>query len=146
MIRAALVICAMLLAGPGAAQDTGSILEPELDLNRPDDLGEVETIQQPKAAVATGAILRGLDKVSGALTDLDMTTGQTADFGRLQVTLGECRYPVGNPAGDAFAYLVIRDRNREQPVFTGWMIASSPALNALDHARYDVWVLRCKTS
>ena len=146
MIRAALVICAMLLAGPGAAQDTGSILEPELDLNRPDDLGEVETIQQPKAAVATGAILRGLDKVSGALTDLDMTTGQTVNFGRLQVTLGECRYPVGNPAGDAFAYLVIRDRNREQPVFTGWMIASSPALNALDHARYDVWVLRCKTS
>ena len=33
----------------------------------------------------------------------------------------------------------------DQPVFSGWMIASSPALNALDHARYDVWVMRCKT-
>ncbi|MGB0800115.1 MAG: DUF2155 domain-containing protein, partial [Planktomarina sp.] len=28
----------------------------------------------------------------------------------------------------------------------GWMVASSPALNALEHPRYDIWVLRCKTS
>jgi len=33
----------------------------------------------------------------------------------------------------------------DKPVFKGWMIASSPALNALDHPRYDVWVLRCIT-
>ncbi|MCW8843320.1 MAG: DUF2155 domain-containing protein, partial [Rhodobacteraceae bacterium] len=33
----------------------------------------------------------------------------------------------------------------EAPLFQGWMIASSPALSALDHPRYDVWVLRCKT-
>ncbi|MGB0439332.1 MAG: DUF2155 domain-containing protein [Paracoccaceae bacterium] len=36
--------------------------------------------------------------------------------------------------------------DRPLPVFEGWIIASSPALNAMDHARYDVWVLRCNTA
>ena len=27
--------------------------------------------------------------------------------------------------------------------FQGWMLASSPALNPLDHPLYDVWVLEC---
>jgi len=30
-------------------------------------------------------------------------------------------------------------------IFRGWMFASSPALNALEHAVYDVWVIDCKT-
>lgn len=98
-----------------------------------------------EATLGLGGILRGLDKVNGSLTDLELANGATAEFGRLNVTLEECRYPTGNPAGDAWAYIVIRDQNQEAPVFSGWMVASSPALNALDHARYDVWVLRCKT-
>ncbi len=94
---------------------------------------------------ATGALLRGLDKVSGAPVDLRLRVGETVALGRLQITLGECRYPVDNAAGDAFAWLVIREGRAEVPLFEGWMIASSPALNALDHPRYDVWVIRCTT-
>lgn len=30
-------------------------------------------------------------------------------------------------------------------IFSGWMFASSPALNALEHPVYDVWVIDCKT-
>jgi len=44
---------------------------------------------------------------------------------------------------DAFAHLVIQNVDINETVFKGWMIASSPALNSLEHARYDVWVLRC---
>ncbi|MEZ5921142.1 MAG: DUF2155 domain-containing protein [Parvularculaceae bacterium] len=39
-------------------------------------------------------------------------------------------------------------RQRELPpgvIFSGWMFASSPALNPLDHPVYDVWVIDCKT-
>lgn len=149
MIRLLAVL--LLLAGPVWAQnsdDGGFTLEPELDLEGVDDgLGEVEEVEQPQAAAAAGAVLRGLDKVSGELTDIEMGSGQTRRYGRLVVTLGECRYPAGNRAGDAYAYLVIRaDGSDDRPVFEGWMIASSPALNALDHPRYDVWVIRCMTS
>ena len=44
---------------------------------------------------------------------------------------------------EAEAHLTIVDASAPQPVFDGWMIASSPALSALDHPRYDVWVMRC---
>ncbi len=84
--------------------------------------------------------------MSGAVVDMQLSTGETTGFGRLQITLGECRYPEGNPSGDAWAYLVIRSEREEVPLFEGWMIASSPALNAMEHQRYDVWVLRCRIS
>ena len=62
---------------------------------------------------------------------------------RLTITLDGCRYNPENPAAEAYAHLTVRDANMSEPVFDGWMVASSPALSALDHPRYDVWVLRC---
>jgi hypothetical protein len=92
----------------------------------------------------SGAILRGLDTVTGKIRDIDIEAGVAVPFERLEITLKECRYPTENPASDAFAYLTIRDVREEKPRFEGWMVASTPALEALDHPRYDVWVLRCK--
>lgn len=95
---------------------------------------------------AEGAVVRAVDKVTGEVFDLEIAAGQSASVKRLTIELGECRYPTDNPSGDAYAYLQITDANRDGEMFAGWMIASSPALNPLDHARYDVWVLRCITS
>ena len=69
-----------------------------------------------------------------------------ADIGRLTVRLGECRYPAADPNSDAFAQMVITDRNSLATLFDGWMVASAPALSSLDDARYDVWVMACKTA
>jgi hypothetical protein len=101
---------------------------------------EVET------ATGNGAVLRILDKINGEVEDLRVGNGTSANQWRLQIDLGECRYPSGNPAGDAFAFLTLRHQGLQEPLFRGWMIASAPALNALDHPRYDVWVIRCTTS
>jgi hypothetical protein len=105
-----------------------------------------ETREDTRVAASGGALLRGLDKVSGEVTDLDLSVGETVQLGRLAVTLGECRYPVDDPAGDAFAYVTVEAQGLSGPAFEGWMIASSPALSALDHPRYDVWVMRCRSS
>ena len=102
-------------------------------------------VEAQKVSSAPAAVLRGLDKLDGSVTDIELKTGETRDFGRLNITLGDCRYPEGNPAGNAFAYLTIRKTGTDKPVFQGWMIAAAPALDALDDARYDVWVLHCKT-
>ncbi len=99
-----------------------------------------------RALSADGVMLKGLDKVSGEVTDLDLAKGETKPVGRIEVTLGECRYPEDNIAGEGYAWLTIRDPAREVVIFEGWMVASSPALNALDHPRYDVWVIRCTTA
>jgi len=94
--------------------------------------------------LATGAVLRGLDTATGEISDIEIAAGETKTFEKLAITLKECRYPSENPAGDAFALLVIRDIRENAPRFDGWMIASTPALSALDHPRYDVWVLHCQ--
>lgn len=96
-------------------------------------------------ARANGAELRILDKLTGELRDVNLGVGQAASMGKLTVNLGECRYPAGNQTAEAEAQLTIFDTAAAQPVFKGWMIASSPALSALDHPRYDVWVIRCDT-
>jgi hypothetical protein len=96
-------------------------------------------------ATAPGGTVRWLDKISGITKDVEMAVGETQTHGRLSITLDDCRYPVNDPASNAFAHLTIRDSLEQAPVFMGWMIATSPALSAMDHARYDVWVLRCKT-
>ncbi|MEL6684962.1 MAG: DUF2155 domain-containing protein [Pseudomonadota bacterium] len=93
---------------------------------------------------ALGGDLRVLDKLTGQVSDVTLENGQTATLGFLSVKLNECRYPIENPSGDAFAQVIVR--NNEGTLFSGWMLASAPALNAMDHPRYDVWALRCTTS
>ncbi|WP_374395794.1 DUF2155 domain-containing protein [Tabrizicola sp.] len=90
-----------------------------------------------------GAQLRFLDKLTSETGDVTISRGQSAKFGRLVVRLDSCRYPTGNPASDAEAHLTVIEETSEAPLFSGWMLASSPALSALDHPRYDVWVLSC---
>lgn len=103
----------------------------------------------PAAAVdytsAPGGILRWLDKTTGETADIELERGQSAVSGRLTIQMDECRYPTANPASDAYAHLTVVEQGRDTPMFSGWMMASSPALSALEHPRYDVWVLRCVT-
>ena len=152
MIR--VIACLLALAAaPAWAQvqfdENGIALTDEFGnlLVRPDAEDEaIPEMVMPDAATGRGGVLRVLDKISGTVTDLELGNGQTGSLGSLSITLSECRYPAANPAGDAYELLTIHYRDGVDPLFQGWMIASSPALNAMDHPRYDVWALRCMTS
>ena len=115
----------------------------DLDAVIADVLEEAGRAEVPTRSI-DAVVLRAVDKLNGTVEDLSFSAGIALGFGSLSLTMTECRYPEDNPSGEAFAFLDIYDNN--EPAFSGWMIASSPALNALDHPRYDVWVLRCKTS
>lgn len=104
--------------------------------------GAVTSISQPPVAPAQRVTLRALDRMLGQPTDIEMGVGETVVYGRIVIHLRECRFPVDDPASDAFAYIEILDQ-QGNGLFAGWMIASAPALSALEHPRYDVWVLRC---
>ncbi|MCP4820062.1 MAG: DUF2155 domain-containing protein [Shimia sp.] len=113
----------------------------------PEVLGDVSSESVVAATVAEGAMLRGLDKLTGERVDFELANGYSTFMGPLRVDMAQCRHPEDNATGEGYAYLTIMDDRGEGDVlFQGWMIASSPALMALDHARYDVWVLRCKTA
>lgn len=115
--------------------------EPSLTIT----LGDAQSVEHGRADTGSLVELRGLDKVNGHTETLNLQVGASANLFGVMVTLHECRYPADNPTGDAYAYLTIRDPKSGVTQFQGWMVASSPALNALDHRRYDVWVLRCKS-
>jgi len=104
-----------------------------------------DTERSANSDLGTGAILRGLDRITGAVNNFSMAVGETLEFERLEITLEACRYPVGDINADAYALLKIRDIRNQDPSFYGWMFATSPALSALDHPRYDVWVLTCES-
>ncbi len=90
--------------------------------------------------------LRGLDKVTTRLRELQVPLGTTVRFGTLQVTASECLVNTPEVPPDAVAFLTILDQKpgqTAQKLFSGWMFAASPALSALDHSVYDVWVVAC---
>lgn len=101
------------------------------------------SLQAQEMQAAPGGTVRLLDKVTGKVVDLSLSRGQAVMQGRLTVLLDECRFPRDNPAADAQAHLTVIDTAAATPVFSGWMLASSPALSAMDHPRYDLWVLSC---
>lgn len=98
-----------------------------------------------EAVDAPGAELRGLDKMASTTSELPVHNGQTQRFGELTISVSACRFPKDNPSADAWAHLTINDQTGAT-LFSGWMSAASPALSALDHPRYDVWLIRCISS
>ncbi len=93
-----------------------------------------------------GVVMRGLDKMSSKVIEFSIAVGQTVAFERLEIKLDACLYTDGDIGGEAVALVEIRDIREVQPRFTGWMFGSSPALSALNHQRYDVWVINCTKS
>ena len=93
-------------------------------------------------------VLRGLDKVTGRAIDINAPSGMPVKFGTLIITARYCYMVPPEEPPETTAFLQIDETKRGEPtkrLFSGWMFASTPALNALEHPVYDVWVITCKT-
>jgi hypothetical protein len=102
----------------------------------------------------TAIIVRALDKVTAQTQDYTVHIGETLKFGSLSIDAVHCEKRPPEELPETFAFLQIRDAvldgngqetDEQETVFSGWMFASRPALSALDHGVYDVWVIGCKT-
>ncbi len=97
----------------------------------------------PKDQIVT---LRGVDKITAKVTDMKAPMNKPLRFGSLEITPRTCskRPPEETPEVTAFLEISdIKPDESKQKLFTGWMFASSPALSALEHPVYDVWVIDC---
>jgi len=93
------------------------------------------------------AVFSGLDKITGRITSFDAYVNETVQFGTLQVTPRVCysRSPDEAPKTDSFVEVDEITLEREiRRIFTGWMFADSPGLNAVEHPVYDVWLKDCR--
>lgn len=113
----------------------------------------VETEEQRRAKTVR---LNGLDKITGRIMSFDAPVDVPTLFGALQITARTCHKRPPEETPETSAYLEIADfgaaasasngKLKGQDIFSGWMFASSPALSALEHPIYDVWVIDCSTS
>jgi len=100
-----------------------------------------------QAAPADIVVMQGLDKITARTRTFEVPVGASRRFGSLEITARYCDKapPEEPPEQKAFLEIVdVRPDREAVTAFTGWMFASSPALNALEHPVYDVWVVNCR--
>jgi len=108
-----------------------------------------ETIVEPppnKIANPT-AVFSGLDKITGRIITFDVAINETVRFGALEVTPRACysRPATEQPTTDGFVEVdELTLQGELKRIFSGWMFAASPGLNAVEHPIYDVWLTDCK--
>jgi hypothetical protein len=92
------------------------------------------------------AVFAALDKVTAKISRLEINLNQTATFGALKVTPRACytRSPTEPPKTTTFVEVEETQLDgKEKRIFTGWMFADSPGLNAVEHPVFDVWLTDC---
>jgi hypothetical protein len=102
-----------------------------------------QTIGNPVASFA------GLDKITGRITNFDVYVNETVQFGALQITPRACYTRPATEIQRTSVFVEVDQVSLQgtvKRIFTGWVFADSPALNAVDHPVYDVWLTECKQS
>lgn len=91
--------------------------------------------------------LQVLDKSMARTTTLEAKVGTTIEYGSVFIKVQACRKsdPLDKPENASFLQIweVPINSKKSEWLFSGWMFSSSPALSAMDHPIYDVWVLDC---
>ncbi len=91
-------------------------------------------------------LLRGIDKITGRTDTAELNVGETTIFNNLHLTVQKCLKAPPEEAPENSVFLLIEEKNQDgalNTVFNGWMFSSNPALSAMDHPIFDIWVLDC---
>lgn len=100
-----------------------------------------------KNIVTNGVTLQGLDKQTARVFIIDAHIGQPIEFGTLKIIVQHCETSPLENRQESMAFIRIMEQKPNssvQSLFSGWMFSSSPALSALDHPTYDIWIKECK--
>ena len=104
----------------------------------------------PPAEAPSGpqsVVLQGLDKVTARISTIEVPVDGSARLGTLVIVARACQKSPPEEPPEVAAFLEITEMPASSPpvgVFSGWMFASSPALSAMEHPVYDLWVKDCK--
>ncbi|WP_409361814.1 DUF2155 domain-containing protein [Bartonella heixiaziensis] len=100
------------------------------------------------ARVSNGiAVFSGLDKITGRTTRFEVSLGEVYQYGALQVTPRVCYTSSKDEPTRTTGFVEVNEvalDKKVRRIFTGWMFADSPGLNAVEHPIYDVWLKDCK--
>ena len=92
------------------------------------------------------AQMQALDKITGRVSIIEVPVGGEVRFGTFSVVVRSCQKTAEGEVPEDFAFVDVTDKSFDQEeynIFRGWMMSSSPAINAVEHPIYDVWLLKC---
>ena len=96
-------------------------------------------------------VFQGLDKITARIKTFEIQVGIPKKFGILGIDLQKCVYSLPLDEPESIAYIKVLDKSDKYSVtkdklsiFEGWIFASSPALNAMEHPVYDVSLISCR--
>ncbi len=115
------------------------------DQSPADDRPSQEALKQ-MVETEGGAVFRGLDKITARVSTVYAPIDEVVSFGSLQFVTRQCNKRPPEETPEKTAFLEVKDikpDQSEEDLFQGWMFASSPALNALEHPVYDIWLMDC---
>lgn len=100
----------------------------------------------------TAVVLRALDKVTATTNDYKVKLGDVLQYGSLTIEAVHCEKRPPEEPPETYGFLKIKNTKldgkgqdgEQETLFSGWMFASRPAVSALDHGVYDVWVIDCE--
>ena len=151
LLHAFAVAAAFLGFGAPITHPAAATLDsnPAVELGKAPKTYTVDDAVPGKDGIKRMAILRGLDKITGQAVNIDAPIGVPVRYATLTITAEYCYSTPPSETPETTAFLEIVDNRPNKPphtVFSGWMWASSPSLNAMQHPLYDVWVISCKTN
>jgi hypothetical protein len=106
------------------------------------------TVLSSQAKEYNTAVLRGLDKVTARVSTFNAPIGSAIRFGPLEIITRACDKRPPEETPESAVFIDVSEVHAGEPtesIYRGWMFASSPALAAMEHPVYDVWVLDCIT-
>jgi hypothetical protein len=111
---------------------------------------EVPVEQKPEQRIANPtAVFSGLDKITGRIFPFEVAIDETVQFGALQVTPRACYTRPPTEPQNTTGFVEVEEitlDGKMRRIFSGWMFAASPGLNAVEHAIYDAWLVDCKNA
>lgn len=93
------------------------------------------------------AVFAALDKVTARISKFEVPLNQTFKFGALKVTPRVCYSRPGTEQPKTTSFVEVEETmldGSEKRIFSGWMFAESPGLNAVEHPVFDVWLTDCQ--
>ena len=96
-----------------------------------------------------GAQFSALDKITARIEKLELNLNDEQVLGSLIIVLKSCQNRPPDYLPESAAYVEIYDKlnknyEDETLIFSGWMFSSSPAISALEHPIYDIFLISCK--
>ena len=136
--------------------DLGPAVEapPRIVQPKPRVVEQTAPVPPPPAVLRSPvAVLQVLDKVTAETLRFEAPIGRRVRYKTLVVEVRACETRgYADPEPRASAYLIVEirtaslqasDTPQNREVFHGWSFAFTPALHAVEHPVYDLWLVAC---